>query len=338
VQAFQTSYTNDVNGNTLTTVTRTWDVPSTSWKDFSRSNYDNNPDGTANIVTNQQWSGSTWNDASRVTYTYDASKRIKTSITETWLGMWMYGTKLINTYDGSGYLTYDKSQQWDIISSSWKDKTQTTYTNNSNGNPTLEVTQTWDGVSTWNNTQRTTSTYNGSNKILTAASDNWVSGNWQADSRETYTYNVSGYVVLYESYDVGTSSWKNKNQSTYSINPNGTLSQITMQDWDGISAWVNTQRITFTYSPSTYISESVKEADFTIYPNPAYNVITIKANSSTTGSTYSITDQSGKLLLKGKLLDETTSVDITGLTNGIYFLVIGEKSKHTFKVIKQDLK
>ena len=123
----------------------------------------------------------------------------------------------------------------------------------------------------------------------------------------------------------------------YLNNPDGTVSQLTSEDWNG-SAWVYTQRMTFTYSGPTSVSEAIKDADFTIYPNPASNTITIKSATSIPGSSYSITDQTGKMMLKGKLMDETTTIDITSLNNGIYFVKIGDKGQHTFKVIKQDLK
>ena len=96
--------------------------------------------------------------------------------------------------------------------------------------------------------------------------------------------------------------------------------------------------ITFTYSGPTSISEIIKDPDYTIYPNPASNLITIKSKNSSAGSSYSITDQTGKMVLSGKLLEETTPVDITILNNGIYFLKIGDRSQPAFKVIKQDLK
>jgi hypothetical protein len=340
VKAFQTNYTYDGSGNILSSVNQTWDVPSLSWKDFSRSNYTNNPDGTANVVINQTWSGTTWIDASRTTYTYTASKKIQTSITENWMGaIWMNLLKQINTYDGSGYLIKNESQTWDMISSSWKNNLQTNYTNNPNGTVNLEISQTWSG-SAWENTDRTTYTYNGSLKVLTAVTDKWSSGSWKSFSMETNTYDGSGYILteLSQLWDTGPATWKNDSRSNYTNNPNGTASQVIMQTWDGISAWNNTQRLTFTYSSPTGINETVREAGFTIYPNPASNMITIKTGNTFPGNSYSITDQAGKLILKGKLTDGITSVDISKLNNGMYFLNIGERSQNTFKIIKQDLK
>ena len=339
VKSFQTNYTYDGSGNTLTSVTQTWDVPTLAWKNQARFNYTNNPDGTANVVTSQSWSGSAWTDASRTTYTYNTSKKVVTAVTEIWLGVWMNGTKQINTYDGSGYLTNTLSQTWDFISSTFKNSNQINFTNNPNGTVNVETSQTWSG-SAWENSDRTTYTYNGSGKVLTALTERWSSGSWKSYSLETNTYDGSGYILteLSQLWDTGPAAWKNDSRSNYTNNPNGTASQIVMQTWDGISAWNNTQRLTFTYSSPTGVNETVKEAGFTIYPNPASDKITIKTINTFPGNSYSITDQAGKLILKGKLTDEITSVDISNLNNGIYFVNIGDKSQNTFKIIKQDLK
>jgi hypothetical protein len=358
--------TYDVSGYLTNILTQQWDVPSSSFKDKSRIVYSNNSDGTPSLATNQTWDGSVWNnisrttytyysdgtqkvltsqtwngsafdDASRTTYTYNASKQILTSISEIFSGIWMNAIQQANTYTG-GYLTYNLSQTWDFIGSVWKNSTQTTYTNDSGGNPTLEVKQTWNG-SAWVDNQRTTDTYNGSGKLLTEIIVNYPAGSPVNYSKETNTYDGSGYITLKVSqlWDAGLTAFVDDSRSSYLNNPNGTVSQVTSEDWNG-SAWVYTDRITFTYSGPTSVSETIKDADFTIYPNPAYNIITIKSAASIAGSTYSITDQAGRMMLKGKLMDETTSVDITALKNGIYFIKIGENSQHTLKVIKQDLK
>jgi hypothetical protein len=366
VNSTLTTSTYDGSGYLTNSLTQIWDIPSSSFKDNTRIVYSNNSDGTPSVVTNQTWNGSIWNsnsritytyypdgtenvvtiqtwngsafdDVSRTTYTYNASKQILTSISELFSVIWINVSKQSNTYT-SGYLSYNLSQTWDFIGSVWKNSTQTNYTNNSGGNPTLEVRQMWDGIA-WVNSQRATTTYNGSGKLLTEIIENYTAGNFINYSKEINTYDGSGYITLSVSqlWNTGSATFVDDSRSSYLINPNGTVSQATTEDWNG-SAWVYTQRMTFTYNGPTSISEAIKDADFIIYPNPAYNSITIKANNSPSGSTYSITDQTGKLMLKGKLTDGTTSVDITRLTNGIYFLNIGDRSQRTFKVIKQDLK
>ncbi len=72
-----------------------------------------------------------------------------------------------------------------------------------------------------------------------------------------------------------------------------------------------------------------------IYPNPASDKILIKSNINIQGATYIISDQVGRQVLIGRLTNETTTVDINKLENGIYFLQIGEPLYHSYKLIKK---
>jgi hypothetical protein len=326
----KTTYSYDVNGHLTKILAQSWN--GVAWENASQTNNSINPDGTTNQMVIQSWIGGIWVDFLRTTYTYNASKQVLTEVTEM-LILIPSTTKQTNTYTG-GYLTSSLSQNWNGLS--WEDKSKSTYNNDSDGNPTLEVVQTWDGIQ-WNNSQQTTSTYNASKKISTEVTDDWTAGNWVPHFKESYSYDGSGYLAndLSQLWDPGLPGWKNDNQSVFENNSNGTAARITFQDWSG-GVWVNSDRFTYTYGTPTSVEELSSEKNFIIYPNPAHNVITIKANIKVPGSIYSITDQTGKMLLKGKLLGETTSIDITQLTNGVYFVIIGEKSQYTFKLIKQD--
>jgi hypothetical protein len=334
--------TYDVSNYLTNNLTQIWDVPSLSWQNGSQTVYTNNPDGTANLSVTQTWDGvSAWNNLIRSTYTYNSSKKVLTTTGEIWfVSIWMNTSRSTNTYDGSGYLTNTLNQSWDIISSTYKNSSQTNYTNNPNGTVSQWINQTWDGVSAWNNTQRLTNTYNSSNKVLTSVYEQYTAGNWVPQTRLSYTYDGSGFLIniLSQLWDAGSSTWKDNTRDNYTNNPDGTTSQVVGQKWDGISVWNNTDRLTFGYSQPTAVSDITGEEDFTIYPNPAFDVITIKANININGSTYSFTDQTGKLVLQGILTDETTSIDITRLVKGVYFLHIGERSQQTFKVIKLESK
>jgi hypothetical protein len=84
-----------------------------------------------------------------------------TTTYETWTsGVWVNSLKQNNTYDGSGYLTYNLTQIWDSPSSSWKNNGQINYTNNGNGTVQQYIAQSWDTPSSsWKNSQRATFTY-----------------------------------------------------------------------------------------------------------------------------------------------------------------------------------
>lgn len=76
------------------------------------------------------------------------------------------------------------------------------------------------------------------------------------------------------------------------------------------------------------------KTNFTIYPNPASNYITIEAKTSIE-SEYEIIDLNGKSLLKGKV-QNLEPINTSALQSGFYFMVIHTgQGKATYKFIKK---
>jgi hypothetical protein len=86
---------------------------------------------------------------------------------------------------------------------------------------------------------------------------------------------------------------------------------------------------------SVGINETVNEKSFTVYPNPTQSIVNVKADTKLIGAVYNIYDNTGKVVLSGKINTENTSVDLEKLAAGIYLFSIGENVKQTFKVIKE---
>lgn len=72
-----------------------------------------------------------------------------------------------------------------------------------------------------------------------------------------------------------------------------------------------------------------------VYPNPVSDLINVKVNIRLVGSLFSINDALGRTLITGKLLNELSVIDISGLTTGMYFLKVGGQNQQTFKLIKK---
>lgn len=85
---------------------------------------------------------------------------------------------------------------------------------------------------------------------------------------------------------------------------------------------------------TTNIEEPVAN-NFEFYPNPTTNKITIKAANQLLGLVYTVYNNTGKVVLSGKINDENTSVDLGNLSAGIYLFSAGENLKQTYKVIKE---
>lgn len=81
-------------------------------------------------------------------------------------------------------------------------------------------------------------------------------------------------------------------------------------------------------------NEKYSKDDFSVFPNPANDLITVKVNSINIGSTYIITDALGKIVASGKLTAESSSINISELSAGIYLFKVSEQNQHSFKVVK----
>lgn len=86
---------------------------------------------------------------------------------------------------------------------------------------------------------------------------------------------------------------------------------------------------------ATGIVENQLHANFSVYPNPSSDLITIKVNAELLSSIYRITDQLGITVLTGKLTTVNTIININELTVGLYLLQVGEQKKQTFKILKK---
>jgi plastocyanin len=84
----------------------------------------------------------------------------------------------------------------------------------------------------------------------------------------------------------------------------------------------------------TGIEESPGQPDISIFPNPAIDLITVKASNNLLGTQYFITDQHGSQILTGKIDSETTSINISQFKNGIYLFQVEGQKRRSFKVIK----
>ena len=83
------------------------------------------------------------------------------------------------------------------------------------------------------------------------------------------------------------------------------------------------------------INEFKQDNLFSVFPNPAQSVINVKADSKLIGDVYSIYDNTGKVILTGKLNSQNTIIELGALSGGIYMFSVGENMKQTFKVIKE---
>jgi len=68
------------------------------------------------------------------------------------------------------------------------------------------------------------------------------------------------------------------------------------------------------------------QADFVISPNPAKNFISLKTNIQTSELNVSIYDVSGKEIISEQNFETSSSIDISGLKNGIYIVKLSSEN------------
>lgn len=85
---------------------------------------------------------------------------------------------------------------------------------------------------------------------------------------------------------------------------------------------------------STAINPAINKILLSIYPNPVQNALHI--NSSGKTGMIEVFDLTGKSVLKNQIQEDNPSIDVSGLTNGIYLLkVLSDSQLVTAKFIKQ---
>jgi len=199
----------------------------------------------------------------------------------------------------------------------------------------------WDGQNLWHNDNMGTSAnpYDSTYKITT-------------NGQLIHAYHALGTAVTGLAWD-GNYLWSSDNASLkiYKIDVS-TFTIVEMIDapgglypnglaFDGQYLWVINNDTDYLYQIDIGLTTRVTQnkltnpINFSIYPNPSSDEITIKLSNSDVGSTYVIIDHSGKEIMNGKLSNTTTTININQLAVGVYMFQVGENVTQSFKVIKK---
>jgi hypothetical protein len=99
---------------------------------------------------------------------------------------------------------------------------------------------------------------------------------------------------------------------------------------------LNNDTCLLTFGATSLVTKAPLLADkFSIFPNPSNNHVNIQSTVSQIGTSYFIYDFTGKLMLTGKLISESTRIDMNRFSSGIYFIKMGDNALDTFKVVKE---
>jgi hypothetical protein len=87
-------------------------------------------------------------------------------------------------------------------------------------------------------------------------------------------------------------------------------------------------------NPSAALKE-INNYILKLYPNPVNDILNITVSKKTIGKSFAIYDNQGRLVLSGKINAENTTIELSGLSGGLYLFSLGEKWNQPFNVVKE---
>jgi hypothetical protein len=190
-----------------------------------------------------------------------------------------------------------------------------------------EITDLYNGCQLTVNTQPANQTININNnaQFIVGSSDTNATYQWQTDLgvgfqnvSNTGQYNGTSNDTL----SVANVSMSNNNQSFRCIINSGSCA-----DTSNVAV--------LTINNNVGIHEIAQHNLFSVFPNPAHNIINVKADHKLIGSVFTIYDNTGKAVQSGKLNAANTSIELSNLSSGFYMFSVGENRKQSFKIIKE---
>jgi hypothetical protein len=181
-----------------------------------------------------------------------------------------------------------------------------------------------------------TMVYNNGHLVsLTSCSTQTSSGNTPVlhVQKETYTYSSEGVLQHIYYSEFSDEALIQKVKFDFLYKEDGSPFQLNGYFFanNAYSNIVNV-RYVFDYVTNTNYIEHITP-NYRIHPNPARGIITINSDENAT-SHYTITDISGKVLLKNELDINSKQINISELHNGTYFITITTNNKtQTQKII-----
>jgi hypothetical protein len=190
-----------------------------------------------------------------------------------------------------------------------------------------EITDLYNGCQLAVNTQPVSQTININNnaQFIVGSSDTNATYQWQTDLGVGFqnVSNAGQYSgASNDTLSVANVSMSNNNQSFRCIINSGSCA-----DTSNVAV--------LTINNNVGIHEIAQHNLFSVFPNPAHNVINVKADHTLIGSVFTIYDNTGKAVQSGKINAANTSIELSNLSSGFYMFSVGENRKQSFKIIKE---
>ena len=337
-----TKYENTYNSDkeVLTKTVYQWDILSSNWKYSTKSEnaYDVNKNLISTIDYSRDNNLNVWNESTKTEFYYDVNNILITEINsnrDILTPNWINVTKDEHKVNSIGKDTLVLEYNWDNNSSIWSISSKTRYLYDSNNN--LTGFENWDWNSdtgTWVGVAKLELVLNSNKMLLSSVTYMWDSGTstWKGFAKTTVSYYPNNLEQFMITYKPNGNSWleNTESESIYDGNNNKTIENS--YNWNLVtSSWDKIQVSNYYYSLNSTFNPFLIQTEIAVYPNPVSNELQITGLIA--NSDIVILDMSGKIVYSQKYSGKT--IDVSTLTNGIYFLQITNISgRANYKFIK----
>ena len=323
----RTTYYYDESEFTLTEeITETyWD----SWQNESRITYEYDFYGNVFEMLGQEWDGSDWEDAVRVSFTYDGDV-ISEDIYQYYIdGQWVNVIKEVYNYNGDDWTVL----VWEWNGTTWTSSVLNTYTRE--GTTIVQVMQYMEGGA-WQNDEKYIYTLDFDENIVEILWQEWENPEWVNFEKTTYVYEDGVYteqnVQIWDDDD-----WLDNFLYTFGYDALGNAKHGKCFEYDGDDTWVPSDgdidmaydynadaksfyasEVEMVYVDLTSVNENAQATNVKVYPVPAENEIFIQSDGFQKAEIYSLTGQ--------KLMESVTEkMNVGSLSQGIYLLKVFDR-------------
>ena len=175
-----------------------------------------------------------------------------------------------------------------------------------------------------------------SKNIDTTYTYTWYKNNsvWVNNLKSYYNYDSNGDLIRYTIQGFNSNNnWETISEYSYVLDGNrNRVESIRKNTVNGVLDF--SRKVNYFYSQHEVIS-SVQSIDpkLKIYPNPTYSVLNLENLNGYEKAT--IYDINGKLLVQKVISNDVEKIDLSNLTNGIYFLrLVNKNTDIVTKIIK----
>lgn len=314
----------------------------------------------------EDWNGSLWEISSLNSYTYDENDYLISFLEQYCWGNSELENAFLFTfsYDSAYNYISQLEQRWN--DSIWGNYCLYTYSYDDNNRKVNRLYQEWDGID-WVNDNIYIYTYDSNNNVISKLYQNWNGPDWVNSNLSTFIYDANNYITSDLLQNWYNNTWNDWMLRTYTYDEYYNLNVELMQRWF-INDWVNFWCINSHFDDNNFLESgsfwrwelngTVEGGDssyyyfhtvvginevpeslesISVYPNPASTIITFSTPTKPEKNTIlTIIDITGKQLIMRQITEKQTVVDVSGLSQGVYFVrVADDRAVRVSKFIKQ---